>query len=139
MLEGIFHYEPFGLLLSRLSAGTSVTVWHNLCYDSVQSGEPQLADNKHRSKPPENPATIALSGQNGTLINGSSGSALLRLMNGGVTGTESTPGPSGSAALCLITQEWTRRKSLPTKNHVGRDFRRSPRRSAACSSMTPKE
>jgi len=52
-------------------------------------------------------------------------------MNGGVTGTESTPGPSGSAALCLITQEWTRRKSLPTKRHVGRDFRRSPRRSVA--------
>ncbi|SRR6266849_2932698 len=38
---------------------------------------------------------------------------------------------SGSAALCLITQEWTRRKSLPTTRHVGRDFRRSPRRSAS--------
>ena len=35
---------------------------------------------------------------------------------------------SGSALLRLMAQEWTRRKSLPTKNHVGRDFRRSPRR-----------
>ena len=74
-----------------------------------------------------------LVGQKSLLINGSSGSALLRLMNVGVTGA-STPGPSGSAALCLITQEWTRRKSLPTKKHVGRDFRRSPRRSAHCGS-----
>ena len=76
---------------------------------------------------PENASTTGLSGQDDVLINGSSGSALLRLMNVGVTGA-STPGPSGSAALCLITQEWTRRKSLPTKHHVGRDFRRSPRR-----------
>jgi len=72
---------------------------------------------------PENASTTGLSGQDDMLINGSSGAALLRLMNVGVIG-ESTPGPSGSAALCLITQEWTRRKSLPTWGVVGRDFRR---------------
>jgi hypothetical protein len=30
----------------------------------------EIADNKHGAKLPENPANIALSGQNGKLING---------------------------------------------------------------------
>src|SRR5262249_35277942 len=49
-------------------------------------------DNTHRAKLPENHTNITLSGQNGLTINGS----------------------SGSAALCLITQEWTRRISRLT-------------------------
>jgi hypothetical protein len=48
--------------------------------------------NTHRVKLPENHTNITLSGQNGLTSNGA----------------------SGSAALCLITQEWTRRISRLT-------------------------
>ena len=34
------------------------------------SWRPEIADNRHRAKLPENPSNIALSGQNGLLING---------------------------------------------------------------------
>jgi len=51
--------EEFGLLTSRRVRHIMSPSW---C--------PEIADNWHGAKLPENPANIALSGQNGQLING---------------------------------------------------------------------
>ena len=42
---------------------------------------PEIADNRHRAKLPENQSNIALSGQNGKLINGSAATINVRNKN----------------------------------------------------------
>ena len=51
--------EELGLLTSRRVRHIRSTSWR-----------PEIADNRHWAKLPKNPANIALSGQNGQLING---------------------------------------------------------------------
>jgi hypothetical protein len=51
--------EEFGLLTSGRVRPTRFPSWH-----------PEMADNRHRAKLPDNQANVALSGQKGKIING---------------------------------------------------------------------
>jgi hypothetical protein len=63
--------EEFGRLTSGRVRHTRFPSWH-----------PEMADNRHRAKLPENQANIALSGQKGQIINGSATSVQTREMGG---------------------------------------------------------
>jgi hypothetical protein len=48
----------------------AVDCWSSQAYHGLRERCPEMVDNKHRAKLPENPTIIILSGQNCQLING---------------------------------------------------------------------